>query len=186
MTLLNYTDPVPTPAPLTSGSTIQSYTDPTGEVWVAKNGVNGGAWLKARDVLACRVYRNAAMNIVSGTTLLPFDGVTRDNYGLYNGANANAFTPPVAGWYDLIVQLAATTTASGQFIHNRLYLGGGTLYSLSYAQASAATSLTTTTVYSGYLNANDWINVLIGSSVTLAMGVGSTWTFASYNYRGTG
>jgi hypothetical protein len=114
MTLINYTDFVPTPAPLTSGTTIQPYTDPTGEVWVAKNGVNGGNWFKARDVLRAQITRNAAYTTTANTNvIMPYDLVVQDTYGLATLGAAAAFNIPVAGWYRIQGQIHLQGSASG-------------------------------------------------------------------------
>jgi len=48
------------PPPVTSGSGIQTFIDVNGEQWVAKVGVYGGVWKRARDVMHAIAYRNAA------------------------------------------------------------------------------------------------------------------------------
>jgi hypothetical protein len=117
MTLLNYTDPVPTPAPVTIGTTIQTYQDPTGEWWVAKNGVRSGIWYKARDVLHCRYSRSAAYTFATTGTLFPWDWMVRDPYTLWR--SGGTFVLPISGiWradYQLVVAFTATT-ASGQYV----------------------------------------------------------------------
>lgn len=120
MTLLDYANWVPLPPPVTTGSAIQSFADPTGEVWVAKNGVRGGAWLRARDALRARMYRAAAYTTVATTaTRIPYDSVT-PNYDLFGlsttGASAG-FTVPIAGMYRLCVvcHLQGAATAGRTF-----------------------------------------------------------------------
>src|SRR5262252_4088754 len=123
MTLLNYTDPVPTPAPLTSGSTVQTYTDPTGEVWVAKNGVNGGNWLKARDVLHARWWRSANWTVTASVQAVTLDTSNFDKYGLWVPAST-AFVTPAAGLYSVYAGYAIAATAVGNFTNLMIRYGG--------------------------------------------------------------
>src|SRR5215831_3111986 len=105
MAFLNYTDFVPTPAPLAAGAALQSYTDPTGEVWVAKGGVNSGQWRKAKDVLKARAYRVATYNLpTAANTVMVYDTTNRDDYSLYNITNGT-ISFPVTGWYRIHAQI---------------------------------------------------------------------------------
>lgn len=114
MTLINYTDFVPTPAPVTSGTTIQTFQDPTGEWWVAKSGVNNGLWLKARDVVRCRYYRTAANASIPATaTVMIYDTLSNDPYTLY-ATGTGTFTCPVAGIYRVTCAVYITSSATNQ------------------------------------------------------------------------
>jgi hypothetical protein len=85
--------------PLAAGAALSSYTDPiTSEVWVAKGGVNGGAWRKARDVLHAQMQRAAAFTATGTNTILTYDTVVNDPYGLWV---TNGYTAPVAGLWRL-------------------------------------------------------------------------------------
>ena len=84
------------PAPVTTGTTIQSFTDVMGEVWVAKNGVNGGAWARARAVLYCRCYRGAAYNTPAGNSTFVYDTAVDDVYGMF--ANPGIALPIPGSW----------------------------------------------------------------------------------------
>jgi hypothetical protein len=97
--------------PATTSATIVSRRDVTGEVWVAKAGVNGGLWRKARDVLHVRVARNAAYNFTNTTTTLAFDTVINDDYGLCNLSNG-AVTVPVPGIWRAEGRAVANTAAA--------------------------------------------------------------------------
>jgi len=161
MAFLDYTNPIPLPAPLTSGTTVQSYTDPIGEVWVAKNGVNSGQWRKARDVLHCKLWRNAAFTLAtSGNPILPMDTVNRDPYGMFNsgvgGANA-----PIAGIYRIVVWYRYTATAAGQSANAFIAINNATLTSFGNGGASQTTSGTFTP------SANDTLSLSAGDYVTL-------------------
>jgi len=83
-------------APVTSGTAVQYFTDVYGEVWIAKNGVQGGNWIRARDTLHAICTRNAAFNWSTSNTALPFDTATKDVWGMFA---SNGFTIPVPGWY---------------------------------------------------------------------------------------
>jgi hypothetical protein len=105
----------PPASPVTTGSTIQSFTDALGEVWVAKNGVNGGLWKKARDVLYSRVQLGGTPVIGTTYTTLPWDAAVDDFYGLATlGANAH-FTAPVAGLYLFVGKWVSSMTAGNQY-----------------------------------------------------------------------
>jgi hypothetical protein len=180
MTLLNYTDPIPLPAPLTSGTTIQSYTDPLGDVWVAKNGVNGGAWKRAQNVLHSVVYRNAAFNMATANTALSFDTVLRDPYGLWVSP---FFTAPIPGLFRLMGQVAASATASGQWINVIVGPGAsgvGTIMS-SIAVTMIAKAESEVIYTAGAQN-----QVLAGALSTYAGVPGNGYTYAQFDYMGTG
>jgi hypothetical protein len=106
--------------PLSAGAALAFYTDPQGEAWVAKGGVNGGAWKKARDVLRARLYRGAAFTTIAGGggQAFPFDTVDYDSYGLGAVGAAAGFTVPVAGIYRLVVaiHLTGATTAGRNYL----------------------------------------------------------------------
>lgn len=87
------------PPPVTSGG-LQTYTDSSGILWIAKPGVYGGQWRNARDVLHCRMAINGSWSGAgTGDTNFPFDTIVSDPYGLgVLGANAYILAP-VTGWY---------------------------------------------------------------------------------------
>jgi hypothetical protein len=62
-------------------------------VWAS---LNGSAWLKASQVIKCRLYRNAAWTITNGG-LCPFDTYAFGQ--TWNLSNGVTFTCPVAGDY---------------------------------------------------------------------------------------
>jgi len=179
------------PAPVTSGTTIQSYTAPDGTVYVAKNGVSGGNWYKARDVLFAKWGRNAAYTTATGTTLFPFDASLRDAYGLYVTAN-NWMVAPVAGLYDVRSELTVTATATGQAAEIRLYTGSnGTIVQVARAHSSFANAFSVLVEAIVPMNAGDNLNMSCFTSVALAASVGlwtnyGSWTYIDFAYRGTG
>ena len=123
-----------TPAPVASGGLV-TYTDGTGEVWVAKPAVNGGAYRKARDVLAARYFRSGAWNLPTTTSPLGINAALGDAYGLYNGGTG-VFTAPIAGLYSHHFSLGANGT-SGQWMQVILQASGGSLLAMGIAHASA-------------------------------------------------
>ena len=102
------------PAPITSGSGIQTFTDVLGDVWVAANGVSNGAWKRARDALVCRYSRAAAFNATTTNSLFPFDTVVFDNYSLY-ATGSGLFTCPVDGVYLVNTGVGINVASAYQF-----------------------------------------------------------------------
>lgn len=115
------------PAPYTGAGFSPPFTDVEGEVWVAKAGVNGGAWAKAREALHAGVGRAAAFNITTTVTLFGWDTTLRDTYGLFVGNPTYGFVVPVAGWYRLEVDWSGAVSTLGGYLGTRIYdLSGGT------------------------------------------------------------
>lgn len=180
MTLLNYTDPIPLPAPVTTGTTVQTYVDPMGDWWVALNGVNSGAWKRARDVLYSSVYLGTAIASSSSQVLLPFDTVARDDYGMWNQAGTN-FSVPVPGLYRLEAQAIMAMTTVGSQLMIWGYIGGNNVFinGSQNAQASGfggynATCYGARTVYTAsgasvqYRSSDATKNLLAGNALTFA------------------
>lgn len=189
MAFLNYTDPVPIPAPLTSGSTIQSYTDPMGDVWVAKNGVNGGRYLRARDVLHAKYGRTTSYTYIQSTpTAIPFNSVVRDPYGLWVSAS-NGFQAPIGGLWSAHTQLCIAFTATGQFIG--LYLNMGAAAAVRTNQYAGPAGSTNEYVQ-GHdcvsINAGDLMVVQGYSGTASLVSAGNTASdiYFSVKYEGTG
>jgi hypothetical protein len=185
MTINTYSDIIPQPPPVTTGTTIQSYTDPNGDVWVAKNGVNGGAWKRARDVLHCSWYRNAAFTYSTSNALFTFDAAVTDVYGLYV---SGTFTAPVPGIWLLHGQLGAVSTAVNQSVQLWLQGPSGTpSFCTNYSQASQAGSILRALVANMVkLAASDTLIAQSGCSAALACQTAQQNTFFSASYMGTG
>jgi hypothetical protein len=83
------------PPPVTTGSTIQTYTDANGDIWVAKNGVRSGNWYRARDVLYARLSRGAVYTFPTAATNMAWDQFD-DPYGIWTQASQQ-MTIPLAG-----------------------------------------------------------------------------------------
>lgn len=187
MAFLDYTKPIPTPAPVTTGTTIQNYTDPLGDVWVAKNGVRGGNWYRARDVIYALYHRNATLTAVAATwTPFSFDGADSDAYAIVSNG---IFTPPVPGLYELFQFLTFNPTATGQhcdlaFYDNTqaAYLAQGNIQS-----AQASWGVYVPILHKRVLTTAYAITTRLNCAAALAIQVGSGSTSGLYiNYLGTG
>jgi hypothetical protein len=182
-----YVSLIPLPAPVTSGTTIQTYTDPNGDVWVAKNGVNGGNWLRARDVLYCRMTRAAAMNLTTSQVTMPYDTTYRDAYGMWTPAQ-NGVLAPVAGLYRADVVLCGAFTATGQTMNIQINLIGGGGYTRINRQSAFAGNT--------YVESHDeifmptpgtYLGVGVYASATLALaGLNNFDNYFTIQYMGTG
>jgi len=180
------------PAPVTSGTTIQSFTDALGDVWVAKNGVYGGNWKRARDVLIARVARGAAWNVTNTVAAVPHDTVLFDFYGLYN-LSTLLFTIPITGWWRFEAQVNMTPTATGQYINGMIRIGGpagsgGT----RVAQNQGHSSNTAASVYAAnvltnvqYVGDQLWHESYTLSAASFTGGVGGAVVFFAAQYVGT-
>jgi hypothetical protein len=122
------------PAPVTTGSTIQSFTDVLGDVWVAKNGVSGGAWARARAVLYCRCYRGAAYNTPAINATFVYDTAVDDVYGLFASPGINL---PIPGYWMAGATIEIVPTAVSDTCAFYLNLGTNSLRSGSAAATSA-------------------------------------------------
>lgn len=176
------------PAPVTSGTTVQSFTDVWGDVWIAKNGVYGGAWKRPRDTLIGKWYRNTAYTS-AGNVALPFDATVRDAYGMYTSASS-ACTVPIAGVYDVTYQYSVTATATAQWAAQRLYIStlSGNLWLSGIMEShSSLAAIFSTLIHQQYpLNAGDTIQFLGGAGTSLACVATATGTYACVEYYGTG
>jgi hypothetical protein len=180
--LPTYVPAIPLPAPVTSGSGIQTYTDPYGDVWVAANGVNSGAWRRARDVLISRWYRSAALVVPTGSTLFQFDTSSVDNYGLY--VPTNGFTAPVTGHYDLYLNFLLGTTSPMLNVQPKKL--DGTVLACIQLVASGSQYLGVAVGGIYYLNKADQILPYVYGSASNNFSTGNGNTFATFAYRGTG
>jgi len=196
MTLINYTDPVPLPAPVTTAGPLYnglwSFTDPTGEIWVAKSGVSNGNWARARDVLYCRVFRNAAYTFqTSGTILIPMDSVTRDVYGLFSDPAASGtggIIMPISGYWRFIVNCRCNPTAAGQNFIIYLMSNNATQVSVQNAVSGSASYAASVSISeSWYVSGTNPSWTMNGNTQpALPILTGSIHTYLSAKYEGTG
>jgi Collagen triple helix repeat (20 copies)/C1q domain len=175
------------PAPLGAAAPLQSYTDSNGELWVAKGGVNGGAWRKARDVLHSRVYRNGAYTVSTAGGTLPFDSVSEDTMGMFSVASGS-FTCPIAGNYSFRFKLAWGATAASQTISMGLYKNGTFLIFGGGGASPSALGLHATAEHGSMVFAAGDVLAITLSAAPTAVNLiqGPTQVFASLDYLGTG
>ena len=177
----NYVDTHAVPAKVTSGTTVQNFTDAQGIVWVAKNGVNTGTWKRATDALHARWYRSAAFSLTSTAALVTMDTAVNDAYGLYASGN---FTCPVAGMYRVWAQVGVAVTANNQWGNAQLFKNATLMASNS---STGGTAPVTPVAGDTFLcAASDTISVQARSSANLSGSTGTTLTFLVVDYLGTG
>jgi hypothetical protein len=173
------------PAPVTSGSGIQSFTDVLGDVWVAANGVYGGAWKRARDVLVGAWHRVGAWSTGTATTLMTYDSMDYDTYGLYNQSNGT-ITLPVAGIWRIDHVVAASMTATAQWVQTRIDVSGQAGAGYGLAMASGVTWIVAPSWVQRKMNAGDQVILYQAASVVLTGRVDIGNTKMSFAYLGTG
>lgn len=172
------------PAPVTTGSTIQSFTDVNGEVWVAKNGVNSGQWRKARDVLHIRAYRAAAFTLTTTPVQLNWDTASRDTYGLLS---SGSFLLPVAGSYRIFHQVTVTFTAANQYGATQVRTAAGAnIVSRTNLYAPVAGNMYVNGQDEYFLGAGDTVSSWSYASASLAGYAGSLDTYVIFDYMGAG
>jgi hypothetical protein len=175
------------PAPVTTGTTIHTFTDAIGDTWVAKNGINSGAWKKARDVLYTRVYRNAAFTVPAATAVFPYDTTSDDVYGMWTIAST-LLTCPVAGLYEVGGFVTATGTSNNQYVTGALLKNGTVVNNGPRQYETAGGSVPLSTLVSGILRcaAGDTLQINAWASATLAAVTGTTNSYAGFRYIATG
>jgi hypothetical protein len=174
------------PPPVTTGSVIQTFTDPAGEVWVARNGVNGGNWRKARDVLHAQYWRSLAFSLPTTASLINMDTMIRDPYTIY-ASGTGILTAPVAGVYLMRVSLGAANPVptGASFALSIQNQAGTTVNQVSVGTAQAFSQQINTTAVE-YLNAGDTLRAF-GSCTTAATGgPGRSVTNLAADFLGTG
>jgi hypothetical protein len=176
------------PAPLLPGALFQSFTDCTGDVWIAKGDVAGGAWRRARDVLYCTSSRSGAFSVSTTATNLGFEATLNDEYAIRATASPyQIFTMPIAGLYRLRAQISVNTTAGGQSLTCGVKIGAAVLTNMQN-QGGGNGRLDVAAEFLSPLNAGDQVAFVVSSNPALtgnasAMGVSPTW--ASVEYVGT-
>jgi hypothetical protein len=168
------------PPPVTAGGT-QSYTDPTGEVWVARPGVNAGNWRRARDVLHARLFRNGALALGTTAVNIPFDSVTRDPYVIYTGG---AFVAPVAGVYQYVGQVAGAPPTN-QYLQIAARVNNA-IVSVTTIYNAFSNGIAVVNTDRRYLNAGDLLQFFGASGATINAVPGADVIYAGISYLGTG
>jgi len=175
------------PMPLGAGAAFTSFTDSLGDIWVAKGGVNGGAFRRARDVLNARVFRNTAFNATTTGTQLPFDGTTKDAYGLWT--STAVATIPVAGLYQISGQIIIAGMAAGSWGSTSYNAGpGSSVVQQAIVQYPGGTGGQVPLSFSNNIQCalNDEITFAVSANGTYPVSVGTTLTFVCIRYLGTG
>ena len=173
------------PAPVITGTTIQSFTDVYGEVWVAKNGVYGGQWRKARDVLHAVIYRGSTWT--AGTAapgvVIPYDTPLRDIYGMFV---ASGFTVPIKGWYWVQATSNDNSTAAGTYVQGEIYQNAAQVTSLNHSTPISG-GLSWSSYIDLYCNAGDAITCRsYKNGAANAPQFGQSNTRLEISYLGTG
>ena len=172
------------PPPVAPGSAIQSFTDNRGVVWVAKGGVNGGAWKRARDVLSAKWFRSAAWTLSTSRVVLAMDAMERDPYGLWV-AGQSGYVVPIPGRWQGNFQVAAVATTTGQYLQSAISKNG-TMQRAFSGFASLATTLYATAIETLLLAAGDVLTMGIVGNVALAGATTNLLTCMTLDYLGTG
>ena len=174
------------PPPVSSGAALQSFTDSNGEVWVAKGGVNGGVWKKARDVVHAFYNRSTAGTVPTAAGITKFDQLELDPYGLYN-TTSGLFTCPVPGVYRLTATVGAVATAAGQFLQIGIQPNGtiGKNGPTSWSSAASQALTSGCAINRGCL-AGDTLNPWIAASASMAIAGSVAANYMQIDYLGTG
>jgi hypothetical protein len=177
------------PAPVTSGSTVQTHTDTFGQLWIAKSGVNGGQWRRPADVLHCHVYRNAAWvwTVSPNWGIMTFDNRNWDPYGMLDGPGSQ-FVAPIPGFYGLYWQ-ATVYSNPGAWIQVSVTGAGGGMFGNATAQVAISPPVYVTAVVDVPMN-------LVAGGILQARyqtggggapaGVTNPFTKAYFRYLGSG
>jgi hypothetical protein len=179
------------PAALGSAAPFTTFTDTTGEVWVAKGGVNGGAYKRAKDVLHAYSARVAALSTVTTVnTPIVFDAVQYDDYGIWQSTPTVGFIVPIAGMWRLTGQMYFLPTAAGQTLNVGLAVSGFRKLNnvvLSSAVVAGAAMCAGGAV-SFRCNANDYLQLWSWSNTAgIPYSVGLAYScFFQVDYMGTG
>jgi hypothetical protein len=176
------------PAPLSGAAPLTLFNDPYGDVWVAKGGVNGGAWRRARDVLTATAARNAAWGVTTTSSVLAFDQVTRDPYAIL-GPAGQTWTVPCPGWWRVRANYAATASGVGQTMAAALNHNGTVFVNAQAQSGSSSARFDVAVDYDVFCAAGDTLQALISGSTALAglaVGLGVATTCALIEYKGTG
>jgi hypothetical protein len=175
-----------TPAPLASGAALATVTDAAGVVWVAKGGVNAGAWKRATDVLHAAYYRNAAISPTTTIANFPYDTVLNDDYGIYVPGTA-AITLPVAGIWRVFAQIAYQATAVGQYIAVLLSQPGQGAWGIQHNANATAPTASVASVTRRYAAGLTLTTQAQTSGATLPAVVGTvSYCHLDIDYLGTG
>jgi hypothetical protein len=174
----------PLPPPTTS-STIQSYTDPFGEVWIAKSTVHAGAWKRARDVLHARWWRNAGGTLTTTHTVIGFDTMNFDAYGIL--VSQRHFLIPIPGIYHFENMVTGVPPTAGVYVQAIVQINGVLIKANNVYSQGVNNSDTASVSDLLKLNSGDQVTTSARcGSATCTVTPGSGNTSMSISYNGTG
>ena len=184
MTLLDYANWVPLPAALGAAAPFTSFTAPDGEVWVAKGGVAGGAWRRARDVIHVYFNRAGTLAITGNTSLVAYDTVQSDPMGL--GITSNGFTCPIAGSYQVHGQYMYTATAVNQPYSCAIWRNGAAVRYGEIALSNASGNVVCATIDGTMsdMSAGDLIQIYTNYAPAVSLSGGIPYTHMTARYIG--
>jgi hypothetical protein len=177
----------PAVEPAGSSGPLVARQDMLGDWWVCKQGVNGGAWRRARDVLRCRYARTTAWNLPTGAASpLGYNAMIKDDYGLYS-PGTGVFTAPITGWWRVTQQVLATPTAANQWIQ-ALIISTGAVVAAGFASSAAGSmpGLAARAEEVAYLAAGVTRTTSSLGSAAIAGYADSGWSFMVAEYLGSG
>lgn len=174
------------PAPVTSGSGVQSFTDALGDVWVAMNGVFAGAWKRARDTVNARVTRATAYTTSTSATAFPWANAQWDPYGMWNGGAG--IVTPIPGIYYVKANVQVSTTAAAQWgmLYYTQSSRPGVNMSTIYQHSGLALGITINAVELMQCTANDTITTFLQTLAAYSIGTNSGSNSFAVAYLGTG
>lgn len=170
------------PAPVSAATPFTFWADSLGDLWVAQGGINNGNYKRARDVLHCSYYRNAAFTIPTTPAAIGIDTVINDAYNIYNPATG-VFTVPVTGWWELYLQITASPTAANQSVSARI--SGGLIYAHAVQSGGSAASMSSAMTVSNLLTINSTLTTQMAGVASIP-GAPGTGTLFHAHYLGTG
>jgi hypothetical protein len=165
--------------PLGAGAAFSVLSDTSGEMWIAKGGVFGGAWRRAKDTLYAKAPQGAVT--LSGSTPIPMGAATTDPYGCFSAAG---FTCPMAGQYLALMNLQVTGLGAGS----------GPIYAVQKNGADTVTNVlfnASGTAQNYSLVVSDIVPAVAGDVIRMRVGntsgtVSAGGGFLQVRYVGTG
>jgi len=167
------------PNPLSSGAPFTQFTDNLGDIWVAKGGVNGGVFRRARDVLYVKVARLAAITIGTGNNPYPWDTTVRDLYGMFVYPN---ITVPLQGTW-LLTSSTGYNLPAGAQTNNLVIRNGVTQEAWSASIIGAGGSDIALAVQINCA-ANDTLQLQINANIATPILAGQGYNNMAVSYIG--
>jgi hypothetical protein len=173
----------PAAEPAGSSGPLVARQDMNGDWWVCKQGVNGGLWRRARDVLHCRYWRATAWTTPTGSpATVIYDHMANDPYGLYTGGQG---VVPIAGLWRCRALYSANSTATAQFLITNIATPDGAQTGQGIAITSGVQGMTPAAEVQRICAAGDVFTPQCQGSAALAGNVAPYVAF-TLDYLGTG